>query len=61
MSNNFTVRKVSQTALTFDGGQGWLPNKLTGAVAADETRVVQGDDGRSPRAFSLSLADVTRS
>ncbi len=59
VSNNFTVGVVARAALTFEGEQGWLPNNLTGDVAADETRIVQGAGG-SPQAFVLSLADVTR-
>lgn len=54
VANSFTTGQVADT---FTGGIRWLPNNLEGAVASDLTQVVT--DGTA-RAFTLSLADVTR-
>ncbi|MEY8538436.1 DUF6273 domain-containing protein, partial [Lactococcus muris] len=58
VTNVFTTGEVSDGNVTFDIPR-WIPNNLYGEVAADVTSVVQGTNG-SPRAFALSLADVTR-
>ncbi|WP_081166577.1 DUF6273 domain-containing protein [Lactococcus garvieae] len=57
VANSFTTGEVADSAVTFTGGSRWIPNNLSGAVAADITQVVPGG---TPRAFALSLADVTR-
>ncbi|EKF52176.1 hypothetical protein [Lactococcus garvieae] len=56
VANSFTTGIVEDSAVSFIGNR-WLPVHLTGEVAADITQVVPGG---TVRAFSLSLADVTR-
>ncbi|MEY8537427.1 hypothetical protein AALM99_03050 [Lactococcus muris] len=57
VANSFTTGDVADADVTFTGGPRWLPNNLSGAVATDITQVVPAG---TPRAFSLSLADVAR-
>ncbi|WP_271327945.1 hypothetical protein [Lactococcus muris] len=60
VANNFTTGTVLPNNVTFDGPfDRWIPNNLDDfpEVAADVTQV---DTSGTPRAFSLSLADVTR-
>jgi len=58
VANSFTTGAIAAENVTFDKYDGfWRPNNLTGAVAADITAV---DPSGTPRAFSLSLADVTQ-
>ncbi|HBC90993.1 MAG TPA: hypothetical protein DCZ00_06070 [Lactococcus sp.] len=60
VSDDFVTGNVPYGDITFDGpGPRWIPNNLDDfpEVAADVTRV---DTGGTSRAFSLSLADVTR-
>ncbi|MFK4912520.1 hypothetical protein [Lactococcus petauri] len=58
---SFPLGGVSPTAVSFDGPEpNWLPNNLSGVVATDLTAVVPIANGGVRRAFSLSLADVTR-
>lgn len=59
VANTFTTGVVGDGQVTFTGGERWLPTNLTGSVAEDVTEIVQGEAGH-PRAFALSLADVTR-
>jgi hypothetical protein len=56
IANSFTIGEVADGDVTFTGNR-WIPNNLTGEVAADITQVVSGGIAR---AFSLSLADVAR-
>ncbi|MEY8459242.1 DUF6273 domain-containing protein, partial [Lactococcus ileimucosae] len=56
VANNFTTGEVAEGSVTFEGSR-WVPDNLTGDVAADITQVVSGG---TPRAFALSLADVAR-
>ncbi|MEY8444219.1 hypothetical protein AALA52_08255 [Lactococcus ileimucosae] len=64
VSDSFNTGSVDHAELTFvsltaEDNRGWLPDNLANFpdVAADVTQV---DPSGSPRAFSLSLADVTR-
>ena len=57
VANSFTTGSVVFQTASFIGGIGWIPTNLTGDAAADETKV---DEYGSPRAFSLSLADIIR-
>ncbi|MBL3716740.1 hypothetical protein GHK52_07950 [Lactococcus garvieae] len=60
VADDFVTGTVPYADVTFDGlGPRWIPNNLDNfpEVEADVTRV---DTGGTSRAFSLSLADVTR-
>ncbi|WP_341784663.1 hypothetical protein [Lactococcus garvieae] len=59
VANSFTTGEVPAGSVTFTGGERWIPDNLEGDVSADITQVTQGA-GSSPKAFALSLADVTR-
>ena len=57
VANSFTTGEVADAAVTFTGGERWIPDNLEGDVAADLTQVVPGG---TARAVALSLTDVTR-
>ena len=61
VADSFTTGAVDNVNITFDmtfqHETGWIPTNLSGDVAKDETKV---DESGTPRAFALSLADVTR-
>ncbi|MEY8444083.1 DUF6273 domain-containing protein [Lactococcus ileimucosae] len=60
VANTFRMGMIPEHLVIFENvGMHSFPTHLWGDAASDETRVVQGASGR-PRAFMLSLADMTR-
>ncbi|MEY8458133.1 hypothetical protein [Lactococcus ileimucosae] len=60
VAGHFVTGEVDWSSLTFDGpGERWIPNNLHDFPEV-ETDISQVDSSGSPRAFALSLADVTR-